>query len=104
MRIAENELTTVDDPLFDVQEHDLDVKPQTLNSVLKKVSEDLARRFAPPDKPWTLNERLEAVEQAWEAYLTSHFGAGVDPPYALNAFASPKTSIPSYQRAKEQQS
>jgi len=100
MRIAANEYTTVEDPLFDVEEHDLDLKPQTINAVLKKVSEDLAKKFSSPEKPWTLAERLEAVEQAWEAYLTSHFGAGVDPPYALNAFASPKTSIPSYERAK----
>lgn len=100
VQIAKNDLTTVEDPLFDTSEHELDVRPQLVNSLLKKVATDLERKFARPDAPWTLQDRLEAVETAWEGYLAGSFGASVVPPYALNAFASPKTSLPSYERAK----
>lgn len=100
VQIAKNDLTTVNDPSFDTAEHELDVSPQLLNTLLKKVAVDLERKFATPEAPWTLQDRLEAVETAWAGYLAGSFGASVDPPYALNAFASPKTSLPSYERAK----
>lgn len=103
VQIAKNDLTTVDDPTFDTEEHELDLKPQLINTLLKKVAVDLERKFAAPEAPWTLQDRLEAVETAWAGYLEGSFGASVDPPYALNAFASPKTSLPSYERAKAEE-
>lgn len=77
----------------------MEVAPQLLNTLLKKVAADLEREFG-NGADWSFEQKAEAIETSWSGYLDGSFGASVDPPYALNAFASPKTSLPSYRRAK----
>ena len=99
MQIAKNEGFRVDDPAFDFAAADIEVPPQLVNTLLKKVAADLEREFG-NGREWSFEEKALALELAWEGYCAGSFGASVDPPYALNAFASPKTSLPSYRRAK----
>lgn len=98
-QIARNEGLKVDDEAFDFDAACLDPKPQLLNTLLKKVGDDLEREFG-AGAEWSFTEKAEAIEAAWDAYLEGSFGAGVEPPYSLKAFASPNTSLPSYRRAK----
>lgn len=98
-QIARNEGLKVDDEAFDFDAACLDLAPQLVNTLLKKIGADLEREFG-AGAEWSFTEKSEAIEAAWDAYLEGSFGAGVEPPYALNAFASPKTSLPSYRRAK----
>lgn len=99
MQIAKNDGLKVDDPAFDFAAADIEVPPQLVNTLLMKVAADLEREFG-NGREWSFEEKALALELAWEGYCAGSFGASVDPPYALNAFASPKTSLPSYRRAK----
>lgn len=98
-QVAKTQGLKVDDPEFDLEAAEMEVPPQTLNTLLKKVADDLQREFA-NGAEWSFEQKALAIELAWSGYLDGSFGASVDPPYALNAFASPKTSLPSYRRAK----
>lgn len=73
------------------------VPPAQVNSLLKKIARDLETHAA---AQWTDEARRIAIVDAWGAYLSSTFGAGTNPPYALTAFASPKVSIPNFDRAR----
>lgn len=84
---------------FDREANDLEIAPAQLNTLLAKIAADLEREFS-DGRDWSFEEKALAIELAWAGYIEGSFGASVDPPYALNAFASPKTSLPSYRRAK----
>lgn len=99
VQIAANQNSKVSDADFDLYAHEIHPTSQQLNTLLKKAALDLEREFSGGTE-WTLEQRLEAVESAWTGYLGSAWAATIDPPYALNAFASPKVTIPGYKRAR----
>ena len=98
-QVAKTQGLKVDDPEFDLEAAEMEVAPQLLNTLLKKVADDLQREFG-NGAEWSFEQKALAIELAWSGYLDGSFGASVDPPFALNAFASPKTSLPSYRRGK----
>lgn len=99
VQIARNENSKITDADFDLEAHQIHPTSQQLNTLLKKAALDLEREFG-DGQEWTLEQRVQAVELAWTGYLESAWAATIEPPYALNAFASPKVTIPGYKRAR----